>query len=198
MVYVKPTLCKYISRFYAESRAFSRKKMTSCQIFLQSLKNASCKKNIVAFLAKIFSTFWTTFRPSRLILHLVYDEKLLMRLLASAMCSWLHENNNVIRQVMMTCKSHHLLMTLAICLWLQVTLLTTTTTTGWPKSKFEICFGFNSENMCFWPYVGKAKMCLGGESLFLFFSCLFTIFNCLFTIFSKKLTVLKRILALPT
>ena len=38
--------------------------------------------------------------------------------------------------------------------------------TGWPKPKFEICFGYNSENMRFWPYVGKAKMCLGGESLF--------------------------------
>ena len=30
-------------------------------------------------------------------------------------------------------------------------------TTGWPKSKFEICFGYNSENMHFWPYVGKAQ-----------------------------------------
>ena len=36
--------------------------------------------------------------------------------------------------------------------------------TGWPKSKFEICFGFNSD---FWPYVGKAKLDLGGVS-FLF------------------------------
>ena len=38
--------------------------------------------------------------------------------------------------------------------------------TGWPKSKFEICFGYNSENMHFWPCVGKAKMCLGGVGLF--------------------------------
>ena len=35
---------------------------------------------------------------------------------------------------------------------------------GWPKSKFETCFGYTSENMQFWPYVGKAKMCLGSES----------------------------------
>ena len=33
--------------------------------------------------------------------------------------------------------------------------------TGWPKSKFEICFGYNSN---FWPYVGKAKPGLGGVS----------------------------------
>ena len=70
--------------------------------------------------------------------------------------------------------------------------------TGWPKSKFEICFGYNTENMRFWPYVGKAKMCLGAESLFLFFSWLFTIFSCLFTNFRDKLTPLKRTLALLT
>ena len=70
--------------------------------------------------------------------------------------------------------------------------------TGWPKSKFEICFGYNSKNMHFWPYVAKAKMCLGAESLFSFYSCLFTIFSCLFTIFQNKLSPPKHILALPT
>ena len=37
--------------------------------------------------------------------------------------------------------------------------------TGWPKSKFEICFGYNSENKRFWPYVGKAKMSFGDGRL---------------------------------
>ena len=45
--------------------------------------------------------------------------------------------------------------------------------------------------MYFWPYVSKAKMYLGGVSLFWFFSCLFTIFQ-------NKLIPPKRILALPT
>ena len=54
------------------------------------------------------------------------------------MCSWLHENSNVIRQVMVTCKSHHLLMTLAICPWLQVTSLTTTTTTTWSNVTWRL------------------------------------------------------------
>ena len=58
--------------------------------------------------------------------------------LASAMCSWLHKNSNVIRQVMVTCKSHHLLMTLAICLWLQVTSLTTATTTSWSNVTWRL------------------------------------------------------------
>ena len=40
--------------------------------------------------------------------------------------------------------------------------------TGWPKSKFEISFGYNSVNMHFWPYVGKAKMRFGGVHLFWF------------------------------
>ena len=34
--------------------------------------------------------------------------------------------------------------------------------TGWPKSKFEMSFGYNSETMPFWPHVGKAKLRLGG------------------------------------
>ena len=38
--------------------------------------------------------------------------------------------------------------------------------TGWPKSKFEICFGYNSKIMNFWPYVGKAKMGLKGGGFF--------------------------------
>ena len=62
--------------------------------------------------------------------------------------------------------------------------------TGWPKSKFEVCFGYNSENMHFWPYVGKAKMCLGGESL-VWKNCKQTPENC-------KQTADKHILALPT
>ena len=49
--------------------------------------------------------------------------------------------------------------------------------TGWPKSKFAISNGYNSENMHFRPHVGKAKMCFGGLHLFSFFSCLFTIFK---------------------
>ena len=70
--------------------------------------------------------------------------------------------------------------------------------TGWPKSKFEICFGYNSENMSVWPYVGKAKMCLGGESLF------WKIVNKQLKIVNKqlknenKLSAPKHILALPT
>ena len=70
--------------------------------------------------------------------------------------------------------------------------------TGWPKSKFATSNGYNSRNMHFWPYVGKAKMCFEGLSLFWFFSCLFTIFSCLFTIFQNKLRPFKRTLALPT
>ena len=70
--------------------------------------------------------------------------------------------------------------------------------TGWPKSKFEICFGYNSECMHFWPYIGKAKMCLGVVSLF------WEIVNKQLKIVNKqlktenKLTPLKHILALPT
>ena len=37
--------------------------------------------------------------------------------------------------------------------------------TGWPKSKFAILNGYNSENMHFWPQVGEAKVPLGGLSL---------------------------------
>ena len=39
------------------------------------------------------------------------------------MCSWLHENSNVIRQVMVTCKSHHLSNNVTISWSLQMTLL---------------------------------------------------------------------------
>ena len=70
--------------------------------------------------------------------------------------------------------------------------------TGWPKSKVATLNGCNSESMHFWPYVDKAKMGLGGVSLFSFFSCLFTIFSCLFTISQIKLTPPKHFLALPT
>ena len=49
--------------------------------------------------------------------------------------------------------------------------------TGWPKSKFEISFGYISETMHFWPIVGKAKMRFRGVYLFWFFSSLFTIFK---------------------
>ena len=70
--------------------------------------------------------------------------------------------------------------------------------TGWPKYKFAISNGYNSENPHFWPHVGKAKMCFGGLHLFSFFSCLFTIFSCLFTIFKNKCRHPKHILALPT
>ena len=38
--------------------------------------------------------------------------------------------------------------------------------TGWPKSKFEISFGYNSETMHFWLYVSKAKMGLRAVQLF--------------------------------
>ena len=38
--------------------------------------------------------------------------------------------------------------------------------TGWPKSIFEMSFGYNSETMHFWPHVGKAKMCLRGVQFF--------------------------------
>ena len=40
--------------------------------------------------------------------------------------------------------------------------------TAWPKSKFEMSFGYNSETMHFWPNVGKAKMRLRGVQFFLF------------------------------
>jgi len=60
-----------------------------------------------------------------------------------------------------------------------------TSTTGWPKSKFEICIGYNSENVRFWPYVGKAKMCLGSVSLFSVFSCLFLQFSAVCLQYSK-------------
>ena len=40
--------------------------------------------------------------------------------------------------------------------------------TGWPKSKFEMSFGNNSETMHFWPHVGKAKMRLRGIQFFWF------------------------------
>ena len=38
--------------------------------------------------------------------------------------------------------------------------------TGWPKSKSVISNGCASKAMHFWPYVGKAKMCLRGGSFF--------------------------------
>ena len=70
-------------------------------------------------------------------------------------------------------------------LWLR------TNSTGWPKSKFANLNGYNSENMHFWPHVGKAKMCFGGLHLF-------------FKIVNKQLKTEnkcrppKHILALPT
>ena len=72
------------------------------------------------------------------------------------------------------------------------------TSTGWPKSKFEICFGYNSENKHFWHYVGKAKMGLTAVSFFLK-NCKQTAEKCK-QIFEnwKKLIALKPILALPT
>ena len=71
-------------------------------------------------------------------------------------------------------------------------------TTGWPKSKVATSNGCNSESMHFRPYVGKAKMCLGGVSLF------WEIVNKQLKIVNKqlknenKLRHAKRILALPT
>ena len=47
------------------------------------------------------------------------------------------------------------------------TYLCTYISTGWPKSKFAISNGYNSEDTHFWPHVGKAKMCFGGLHLFL-------------------------------
>ena len=70
--------------------------------------------------------------------------------------------------------------------------------TGWPKSKFEMSFGYNSETMHFWPYVGKAKMRLRSVQFF------WQIVNKQLKIVNKQLkikknwTPLKRILALPT
>ena len=40
--------------------------------------------------------------------------------------------------------------------------------TGWPKSKFLISNGYNSETKHFRPHVGKAKMRLRGGSFFRF------------------------------
>ena len=34
------------------------------------------------------------------------------------------------------------------------------------QSKFEICYGYNSRQMYFWPYVGKAKKRLRTVSFF--------------------------------
>ena len=70
--------------------------------------------------------------------------------------------------------------------------------TGWPKSKFVISPGCNSETMHFWTHVGKAKMCLRGVHLFWFFSCMFTFFQLIVYNFQNKCTPFKRILALPT
>ena len=61
----------------------------------------------------------------------------------------------------------------------------------------QMDMSYNSENMHLWPHVSKAKMRMGGVSLFWFFSCLFTIDSCLFTIFENKLEYTKHILALP-
>ena len=37
--------------------------------------------------------------------------------------------------------------------------------------------GYNSENIHFWHYIGKAKMCLRGVNKYWFFNCLLTIFR---------------------
>ena len=70
--------------------------------------------------------------------------------------------------------------------------------TGWPKSKFANSNGYNSENIHFWPHVGKAKVGLGCLSLFL------EIVNKQLKIVNKQLKIQnklrhpKHILALPT
>ena len=63
--------------------------------------------------------------------------------------------------------------------------------TGWPKSKFEIYFGYNFETMHFWPHVSKAKIRFRGVHL---------IWNCKKKQLKNqnKCTPLKRILALST
>ena len=51
--------------------------------------------------------------------------------MASAMCSWLHEIVTLLDKWWWLVSHHHLLVTLAICLWLQVMSLTTTTISTW-------------------------------------------------------------------
>ena len=63
--------------------------------------------------------------------------------------------------------------------------------TGWPKSKFEMSFGYLSETMHFWPHVGKAKMHLRGVQFFGFSAdCLQFSAVCL-QFFKKNVRLLK-------
>ena len=52
MVYAKPTLCKYISRFNAESRAFSRKKWQADKNFAIPLKKCILQEKYGSIISK--------------------------------------------------------------------------------------------------------------------------------------------------
>ena len=81
MVYAKPTLCKYISRFNAESRAFSRKKWQADKNFAIPLKKCILQEKSGSIISKNhFNPFCTMFWPSLLI----FDENPVKRLF----CEW--------------------------------------------------------------------------------------------------------------